>query len=337
MVRFGIVGLGRLGYEHAHNLKYNVKDASLNAICSYDEEQLNQLSKEWNVSNTYLSLEDMLQSGTIDAVLICSPSEFHYEHIKMVLDAGCHVFSEKPLALNVEDAQELVTYVDQYPKQKFMLGFMRRFDPAYREAKALIDEGVIGEPYFFRGVSLDPQAEIEGFLKFAKGADSGGIFMDLSIHDFDLARWYLDKEGEKVWSLGGSYRNPQIDELGDAEVASAMMQFENEKMATFLASRSCSHGYHVETEIIGTHGTLQIGKTPTDTQIVILDKMGIQQDVVQGFISRFKEAYREELNYFVSCIQNDKYPEVGAIDGLQSIRMANAAKKSYISKEIEYL
>lgn len=327
-VRLGIVGLGRLGLEHAKNLKFNLADASLQAICSMDPDQLDNLQQEWNIPHTYNSYEEMVNSGEIDAVVICSPSGLHVEQIKMGLEAGLHVFSEKPIALNLKDAEEISTIIDMYPEQKFMLGFMRRFDPAYATAKKMINEGKIGEAYLVRCYSLDPNHAIEGFIEFSRNSPSGGIFMDLSIHDYDLSRWLLDSEPLKVWSIGGNFKYPEIADFDDVEVATSMVQFENDKIGMFLSSRSCIHGYHVETEIIGTEGILRIGKEPIKNDITILNENGVVEECFEGFVERFEIAYLEELKYFVNCITEDITPSINAQDGIESIRLAEKAKLS---------
>lgn len=334
-LRLGIVGLGRLGLEHAKNLKFNIPNVSLEAICSINSKQLEELQKEWNIPYTFTSYVEMVNSGEIDAVVICSPSGLHVEQIKQALESGLHVFSEKPIALNLKDAEDISEVVNNYPNQKFMLGFMRRFDPAYATAKKMIDEGRIGKPYLVRCYSLDPNDAIEGFLEFSKNSPSGGIFMDLSIHDYDLSRWLLSAEPKKVWSIGGNFKYPEIAEFNDVEVASSLIQFEQEKIGMFLSSRSCIHGYHVETEIIGTNGILRIGKEPIKNDITILNENGVVEECFEGFVERFEIAYLEELKYFVECIIENKVPSVGVKDGVESIRLAEKAKSSLEEKTLK--
>lgn len=335
MIRVGIVGLGRLGLEHARNLKFNVPYASLEAICSMSPDQLSELQKEWDIPHTYTSYEEMVNSGNLDAVFISSPSGLHVEQIEMALKAGLHVFSEKPLALNLGDAERIAEVISKYPNQKFMLGFMRRFDPGYVAAKKMIEEGRIGNPYMVRCYSLDPNDAIEGFLEFSRNAPSGGIFMDLSIHDYDLSRWLLNAEPKKVWSLGGNFKYPEIADFNDVEVASSLVEFEDDKMGMFLSSRSCIHGYHVETEIIGTDGILRIGKEPVTNNITILNEHGVVEECYEGFVERFKEAYQEEAKYFIECIKEDKEPSINALDGVKSIRLAEKAKESLETKQLQ--
>lgn len=334
IVRFGIVGLGRLGYEHASNLKYNIKNAKLKAICTNNQKELNEKKELLKVDYAYLNYEDMVKSKEIDAVVICSPSSFHVEHIKLALDNNLHVFCEKPLALDSKSAIKIANYIKKFPNLKFMLGFMRRFDPSYLKVKQMIDEGKIGKVYAIRNYSIDPDSRIDDFIKFSENSPSGGLFLDLSIHDYDLSRWFLQEEPQKIWSIGGSYKYDKMMELKEIETAMSMVEFTNNKMAVFVSGRTSPHGYHVETEILGTNGTIRIGQESVDKEISLFLNNGIWKEAHKDFIERFNEAYKLELEHFVSCIIEDKKPAVSEDDGVCALKMAEASQKSFNDNNI---
>ncbi|MBS4206173.1 Gfo/Idh/MocA family protein [Lederbergia citrea] len=333
-VKVGIVGLGRLGLQHAKNLAFRIPHCELTAVCSVIEEEVNEVMQKWNIPFGYTNYEDMLKNKELDAIFIASPSGYHCKQINQALEAGFHVFSEKPLGLYMEEALEVQTAVEAHPDQVFMLGFMRRYDRSYAAAKQKIDAGEIGQPVLIRCYGLDPANKMDSFLKFAKANYSGGLFLDMAIHDFDLARWYLGAEPEEIWAIGGSYARPEFDEIQDAETGAAMVRFDNNTTGIFVAGRNCAHGYHIETEIIGTKGTLRIGTVPERNQIVIMKEEGAIQECVDGFLERFEQAYLSEVEEFINCILEKRKPEVTVKDGVESTKLAYACKKSFETKTL---
>jgi len=180
-IRFGIVGLGRLGRIHAQNIAVNVPGSELVAACSVLPEELEYAKKEWGMIETYSSYEEMVASPNIDAVAIVSPSGFHLEHIQLALQAGLHVFCEKPIGLDVEKIRETIEVIQAHQKQVFFLGFMRRYDESYQYAKKVVESGEIGDLTVIRCYGIDPASGMEDFVRFAASSDSGGIFADMSI------------------------------------------------------------------------------------------------------------------------------------------------------------
>lgn len=333
-VKVGLVGLGRLGQQHGDNLAFRIPRCELTAVCSVVEAEVKQARERWGVPYGYTSYEEMLANEELDAIFIASPSGFHCEQIKKGLKKGFHVFCEKPLGLYLAEVREVENAVNRHKDQVFMLGFMRRYDPSYQAAKEKINRGEIGEPVLIRCYGLDPASQIDGFLAFAKANDSGGLFLDMSIHDFDLARWYLGAEASEVWAIGGSYSRPEFAELGDAETGAAMVRFDNQAIGLFVAGRNCAHGYHIETEIIGTKGTIRIGSIPERNQAVVMNEHGVIHECVQGFIERFEQAYRAEAEEFIRCILEGRKPDVTVKDGVESTKLGYACKQSFTTKTL---
>lgn len=327
-VKFGIVGLGRLGIQHAENIAFGIPQTELVAACSLDESALEKVKKDWNVKYLYKDYDEMIENEELDAVFICSPSSLHCEQIEKALAKGLHVFSEKPLGTTVAECERAEKAVEKYTKDLvFMLGFMRRFDPSYLYAKEMIDAGKIGKPFLFRGYSQDPESCIEGAIAYA--GHSGGEFIDMAVHDIDLARWFLGSEPEEVWAIGGCYKHEEFGKYNDGDNVSALMKFENGTMGFLFAGRTAPHGYNVESEIIGTDGILRIGSVPQKNLVEILDNTGVVKECSQNFLERFKESYLNEVKEFVNCILEKRKPELKVYDGTQATKIAYACKESF--------
>ncbi|MHA6260209.1 inositol 2-dehydrogenase [Sporosarcina sp. CAU 1771] len=334
-VKVGIVGLGRLGMDHAENIAFKIPNAELTAVCSVIQEEVDNVQKKWGVPYGYTSYEEMLENKELDAIAIISPSPYHCSQIEAALDAGFHVFSEKPLGVTVEECKIAEKAVERNEDKVFMLGFMRRADPSYAYAKKQIEAGAIGKPIMVRATSIDPESTIEGAIKFA--ATSGGLFLDMTVHDIDLARWFLQSDVKSIYAVGGCYKHEEFAEYGDGDNLAALMQFENGTMAMFHSGRNAAHGYHVETEIVGTHGTLRIGTVPEKNQVIIFDDHGARKECVSGFPERFKEAYILELQEFIDCIVENRKPEISVYDGTKATEVAFAATESFRENKLVLL
>jgi myo-inositol 2-dehydrogenase/D-chiro-inositol 1-dehydrogenase len=328
-VKVGIVGLGRLGYHHAKNLAFRIPGCELIAVCSVVEEEVKEVQEKWGIPYGYTDYDEMLGNREMEAVFIASPSAFHCEQIEKALKAGFHVFSEKPIGLSPAEAERVEKAVSRYPDQVFMPGFMRRFDRSYSDAKKMMDRGEIGDPVLIRCYGLDPAGQMDSFLKYAKNHDRGGLFLDMAVHDFDLACWFLNAEPEEVWAIGGSYARPEFAGLGDAETGAAMVRFSGNRMGIFVAGRNCAHGYHIETEIIGTKGSLRIGTVPEKNQVMIFNETGVVKQCVDGFLERFEQAYLSEAEEFIRCILEHRRPPVRVQDGIKPTLLGYACKKSF--------
>lgn len=326
-IKVGIIGLGRLGEQHAINLASRISNATLYAVCDMDDTKRDAFAKKCNVSHSCRSFEEMLAIPELDAVFIVSPSGLHTRQITMALDAGKHVFSEKPLGVTVEECLEAQKAVERHPELVFMLGFMRRFDDSYLYAHEKVVSGEIGDPILFRSYSQDPEKNIAGAIAFAP--NSGGEFLDMAVHDIDLARWFLQSEPKTVYAIGGCYAHPEFGKYNDGDNVSCLMQFENGAMCFLFAGRTAPHGYNVETEIIGTKGILRIASVPQKNLVEILDTQGVRKECSQNFLERFEKSYLSEATEFVSCITEHRKPEITVNDGTQVSRIAYRCKEAF--------
>ncbi|MDR1378469.1 MAG: inositol 2-dehydrogenase [Synergistaceae bacterium] len=331
-LKIGLIGLGRLGEQHAVNVATRVRGAELSAICDMNAEKLWEVSDRLNVKERYANFSKMCESGNVDAVLIASPSALHTLQISTALDAGKHVFCEKPLGVTVEECLEAEKAVTRHPDKVVMLGFMRRFDPSYRYAKERVDAGEIGRVILFRGYSQDPERFIDGAIAFAP--HSGGQFLDMCVHDIDLARWYTGSEPTEVWAAGGCYAHPEFGQYKDGDNVACLMKFKDGAMGFLFAGRTAPHGYNVETEIIGTKGILRIASVPQKNLVEVIDSTGVRRECSQNFLERFDESYVAEVQEFVDCVRENRKPEVTVRDGTQVSRIAYKCKASFESGEL---
>ncbi len=331
-LKMGIVGLGRLGKKHAENIAFRVPNAELLAVCSIKQEEVDEAQRSWGIKYGYTDFEEMLKNEELEAIFIASSSTEHCKHIEQALNAGFHVFSEKPLGVTKEEVYYITDVIKKHSDKKFMLGFMRRFDPSYIYAKNKIDSGEIGKPMYIRCYSIDPVHAVQGAIAFAE--KSGGLFLDMMIHDLDLARWFLESEAKVVFAAGDNYIYPEFGKYEDIDNGAAMIQFENGTIASFFAGRTSVHGYHIETEIIGTKGTLRIGTIPEKNLVTVFNENGAVRECHEGFLERFEAAYLNELQEFVNCVLEDRQPSVGAFEGVKATELAYACKESFRSSEL---
>lgn len=326
-VKIGLAGLGRLGYEHARNLACSVPGARLWSLCDVAEERLRQVAGELGVPKTCRDFSQLCADPELDAVAIVSPSMYHAEQIRMALDAGKHVFCEKPLDTTVENCRAAERAVEAHPDRVFLLGFMRRYDKSYVHAMEKVRRGEIGRVILVRSYTQDPISTIESAIRF--GPHSGGQFLDMCVHDIDLLRWFSGSEPKKVWGIGGCFEFQQYRDWNDGDNVACMLQCENETMGFLFAGRAAAHGASIETEIIGTRGTLRIASVPSRDLLEVMNEHGVCRECYPDFLSRWHDAYIAELCEFVSCIREGRKPEVTVYDGTAASAVAYRCKESF--------
>ena len=331
-LKIGIIGVGRLGYEHACNIANRVPGSELVAICDGNLARAKEVAEELGVNAVYSDPAEMCANPEVEAVAIITNTASHVDMIKIAMDAGKHVFCEKPLADTVEKCKEAEKIIAAHPDQIFMLGFMRRYDHSYQVAKKKMENGDIGDVILVRCYSQDPISIIEGTLDYAPR--SGGQFIDMSIHDIDLIRWLTGSEPKKLWAIGGCFEFKQYKDWDDGDNVSCLMQCENDAMAFFYAGRAAAHGSHVETEIVGTRGTLRIAGIPTDSMVEVMSSHGVCRECYQDFITRWHDAYITEMEEFCDCVQTGRTASPNVTDGTQSTKIAFRCKESFLKNEL---
>ena len=326
-LRVGMVGLGRLGKRHAENLAFKVGGAVVAAACSLVPEELEWARKELGVEALYGDYGTMIAEAGLDAVFIASSSSVHAAQIAQGLERGLHVFCEKPMGVSLGECLAVEKAVALRPDLTFMVGFVRRFDPSYRYAKKLIDEGAIGKPFLLRSQTVDLDEYAPFQVKFVP--TSGGIFLDMNVHDIDLARWYLDDEVASVYAIGGSYVHPEFADAGDADNACALLKFRTGRMAVISVSRTAFHGHDTHTEITGSEGIIKIGITPAKNRVELFDRGGARVECVKDFYERFAEGFLAEAAHFVDSALEGKDPGMVAHDGTAATEVGFALTRSF--------
>jgi scyllo-inositol 2-dehydrogenase (NAD+) len=282
-----------------------------------------EVAARFGVKDHYGDYHELLQREDIDAVVIATPTSTHPQVIKDAALAGKHIFSEKPLAQTLELCDEAIAAV-KHAGVKLQLGFMRRFDTAYAMAKKKIDEGAIGQPVVFHGISRDVSRTS---LEFARRENSGGMILDMGVHDFDMARWLMGSEVVRVQTEGECLVFPELKEVGDIDNALINLRFANNAVGNISLSRNATFGYDIRTEVLGSEGVLQIGnlqQTPT----LVMTRQGISYDTIPGFMERFGDAYAAEIRAFVDCILEDREPRVTGEDARKATAIGMAATLS---------
>jgi len=331
-LRIGVIGVGRLGFEHAGNIANRIPTAQLVAVCDGNEQRARQVAAQLGVAKVYTDPAALCADPAVQAVAIVTNTASHVDMIRIAMEAGKHVFCEKPLADTVDKCRQAEAIVAAHPDLVFMLGFMRRYDHSYRLAKAKIDAGDIGRIILVRCYSQDPIAIIKGTLEYAP--KSGGQFIDMSVHDIDLIRWLTDSEPVRLWAIGGCYEFEQYRQWHDGDNVSCLMQCANEAMAFIFAGRAAAHGSHVETEIVGTRGTLRVASVPADSLLEIMDANGVRRECFQDFLTRWHDAYIAEVEEFCACVAEGRQARPDVHDGTRSTQIAFSCTASFRQNEL---
>jgi myo-inositol 2-dehydrogenase/D-chiro-inositol 1-dehydrogenase len=326
-LRVGIAGLGRLGRRHAENLARRIPRAELAAACSPVAEELAWAKDALGVQRLHRGYEELLADREIDAVFIVTPTSFHADHIVAALNAGKHVFCEKPLSLELADCQRVEAEAAKHPKLKVMIGYGRRFDPSNRDAWDKLQAGLIGKPFLVRSQNLDLNDPSGFFVRFAP--TSGGIFLDCTVHDIDLARWFLGSpKPQRVFAAGVVAVHEGLREFGDVDNGVATCEFEGGKLACFYASRTMAHGHETSTEVFGTKGRLAVGQNPRRNRVDISDAHGVRNECTPSFYERFEEAFLIETTHFVDAVLDDRAPALTLHDASEATRIGGALRES---------
>ena len=326
-LRVGIAGLGRLGRRHAEALAFGTRHVQLVSACSPVAAEREAAQAELGVARVHADFEAFIQDPELDAVVLVTPTSLHADQTIAALRAGKHVFVEKPLALDVEDCERVLAVAAEHPAQVAMVGFVRRFDPSYRHAHAAIEAGEIGRPFLVRSQTCDQNDPDGFFVRFAP--TSGGIFMDCSVHDIDLARWMLGRpKALRAFATGTIALHPALAAYGDVDNGLAIVEFEGGARAVFYASRTFAHGHETTTEIIGTAGKLLVGEHAARDRVVRSDARGVGHAVLADFHERFREAFAREMADFVAACRGERALTLTLNDAMEATRIGLAISRS---------
>lgn len=322
-INIGVIGLGRIGRINSRHLLGYTQGARLAAVSTRRPVAAAEFFGQAANVKIYTDYHDLLADPTIDGVLVVTHTHTHHDIVMAAAEAGKAVFCEKPIALTLAETDSMLAAIEK-AGVLFQVGFMRRFDKGFAAAKRKIEAGEIGAPIVAQAMSRDPNCPDPDW---AAPPNSGGMILDLAIHDFDMLRWLMNDEVEKVYAEGGNLTCPALVEAGDIDTAIINLRFNRGGLGYVEAGRNCRYGYDIRCEIRGTEGTLQIGYL-RDTPLLSLMPQGVTHDTVAWFEERFTPAYNAQLDHFIECIRQDKPPLTGAVDARLALQISLAATQS---------
>ena len=319
----GLVGLGRLGRVYARDLSSRIAETRLVAVADPAGSVAQEVADEFDVARHYADPLALIDDPAVDALVIVSPTHTHRELVMAAAARRKPTFCEKPPALSLDEVavmQDAIARSGMF----FQMGFMRRFDAGYAAAKQQLADGRIGKALVFKSTSRDPYRPS---LEYANPKSSGGMLIDMGIHDFDLARWFMG-DVRAVSTIGATIAYPELTTVGDIDNAVASLTFTSGTLGVVDLSRSGIYGYDIATEILGSEGTLRIGYL-RETPVMLLTKNSVAHDTVPYFMERFRDAYTTQLQNFAQNVQQDRTPPVTIADGMEALRIGVAATRAH--------
>ncbi len=324
MLNIGIIGAGRIGKVHLESISYHVKNATVTAMADpFMNEETEKLIRSYGVSKVTKDYKDILNDKDIDAVLVCSSTDTHAAISIEAINAGKHVFCEKPVDHSIEKIQAVADALKEHPEIKFQVGFNRRFDHNFAAIRKAYDDGKIGEAHILKITSRDPEPPNPAYIKV-----SGGIFLDMTIHDFDMACFLTDSDVEELYVNSAVLVDPAIGEQGDVDTAIITMKMANGALAVIDNSRKAAYGYDQRAELFGSKGMVATSND-TVSSAVISNADGVTgEKPLFFFLERYMGSFSEEMRQFTEAVINDTEVPVGIHAGLQSVKIGLAARKS---------
>ncbi|HEX4923480.1 MAG TPA: inositol 2-dehydrogenase [Bdellovibrionales bacterium] len=321
-LKLGVIGAGRIGRVHAETIQYRIPNAEITMISDVNLEAARKAAADFQIPFVTEDYRDILTNAEIQGVVICSSTDTHARIIMEAAAAGKHIFCEKPVDLSIPKINEALASVKK-AGVKFQVGFNRRYDPNFKRIADAVRAGELGQPHLVRITSRDPNPPPISYVKV-----SGGLFLDMTIHDFDMARYVINDEVEEVYAIGQNLIDPEIKNAGDVDTAVVTLKYKGGAICTIDNSRKAVYGYDQRLEVFGSKGCmLASNNTPTNTQH--WDAQAQKRDLpLNFFLERYTDSYIGEMKEFVSCVLNNQQPTCSGIDGLRSVVLGMAAMKS---------
>ena len=321
-LKIGLIGAGRIGRMHAANFTTHIPSVELIMVADVLEENARQCAKRYAIPFPTQDYHAILDRPDIEAVVICSSTDTHASIIKEAAQAGKHIFCEKPIALNLPSIDRALDAVAR-AGVKLQLGFNRRFDASYSRVRQAVEQGETGRLQQLHIISRDPAPPL---IEYIPG--SGGLFLDMTIHDFDMARFLAGSEVDEVFVMAGVMVDPAIGEVGDVDTATILLRFSNGVIGTIENCRRAAYGYDQRVEVLGSAGAVRTENKYSNTAI-ISDSSSIRRDLpLHFYIERYTQSYVTEIEAFVDAVLHDKPVPVTGYDGRMALVLGLAAKKS---------
>lgn len=322
-LNLGIIGAGRIGKVHAETLAFRLPEANPAAITDIDLDAARAVAQRCRIPRVAASAADILEDPSIGAVLICSSTSTHAELITEAARAGKHIFCEKPVDHSLARIDAALAAVAQ-AGVKLQVGFNRRFDANFARVRAAVAAGEVGTPHLIHITSRDPAPPPPSYVKV-----SGGMFLDMTIHDFDMARFLIGDEVEEIYTAAGVMVDPEIGAAGDVDTAVITLRFRNGVIGTIDNSRKAVYGYDQRVEVFGDAGSIATANCYPN-QAVLSTAVSVHRDLpLNFFMDRYTESFVSELRAFVNAVLEDKPAPVTGIDGRIPVVMALAARRSH--------
>jgi len=324
VIKAGVIGAGRIGKIHAENLATRIPGVMVTAIADLNLKAAQELAEKLHVEHAFSDYRKIIEDKTIDAVAICSSTDTHADLIIAAANAGKHVFCEKPVDHSLERIDKAIDAVSKAGVQ-CQIGFNRRFDPNFKKLRELVQTGKIGDLHILRITSRDPAPPPAEYVKL-----SGGMFLDMTIHDFDMARYLSGSEVEEVYTAGGVMVDPDIGIAGDIDTAVITLKFAKGAIGIIDNSRKAVYGYDQRAEVFGSNGmAVTANNTPNSSVYSNADGV-VSEKPLYFFLERYMESFVAEMRDFINAIREDTPTPVNVVDGRKPVVIAMAAKKSMI-------
>ncbi|MCL4850438.1 MAG: inositol 2-dehydrogenase [Bryobacteraceae bacterium] len=322
-LNFGLIGAGRIGKVHAETIAFRIPEAALMAVSDIDAEAADAVARCCGIPRVAAGTAEIFADPAIDAVMICSSTNTHADLIIEAAQAGKHIFCEKPIDHSLEKIDRALDAVHK-ASVKLQIGFNRRFDPNFARVRRSIATGEIGTPHLLHIISRDPGPPPLAYIKV-----SGGMFLDMTIHDFDMARFLVGSEVTEVYAAAGVRVDPDIGKAGDVDTAVIVLRFANGVIGTIDNCRQAPYGYDQRVEVLGSLGAIAT-ENCYPNRAVISTAESVRRDLpLNFFMERYAESFANELQAFVEAIVHDKQTPVTGLDGRVPVVMALAARKSH--------
>ncbi|MCG8572457.1 MAG: inositol 2-dehydrogenase [Spirochaetes bacterium] len=321
--KIGVIGAGRIGKIHAENVVYQIPEGEVIAVA---DTMLTDQVKNWatslGIQQVTSNYKEVLANKEIDAVLICSSTDTHAQFSIEAARAGKHIFCEKPVDQDLRRIEEVISEVKKAGVY-FQVGFNRRFDHNFQAVKNAILDNKIGQPHLIKITSRDPEPPPVEYIKV-----SGGLFLDMTIHDFDMARFLSGSEVEEVYATGAALVDPAIGQAGDIDTALITLKFKNQAMGVIDNSRKAAYGYDQRVEVFGSAGAIEVSNDLPSTAKISTAQGVTGEKPLYFFLERYMQSFQTEMIDFFEVLKNNQKESVDYTAGLESVRIALAAKKS---------
>jgi len=322
-LKIGLIGVGRLGRVYARDLATRIPETRVTHLADVNAEAAQAAARDFDVPRWSKDPLAVIDDRDVDAVVIVSPTDTHRPLVLAAMAKKKPTFCEKPPALSLQETLEMKQAIER-SGAFFQMGFMRRFDPGYAAAKQKLTAGEIGTAVLFKSSSRDPHRTT---LEYANPKSSGGMLLDMGIHDFDLARFFMG-EVRKAHTFAGTLAYPELKTVGDLDNAIVSLSFASGSLGVVDLSRNGIYGYDIQSELLGTEGTLRIGYL-RETPLFVMKKNNVSHDTVPYFMERFAHAYTAQLQNFAQNVLQQREAPITIDDGLAAIQIAVAAQRSY--------